>query len=73
VNPCSSLGVLRFVAQADARLALHEKQHGRFRRRVFGEFLALAEAEDHGLDLVVLEDRAAENLIGCFFLNPSMS
>src|SRR5579885_3277816 len=36
VDPGAGLSILHVVAQADARLALHEVQHGRFRRCVFG-------------------------------------
>jgi hypothetical protein len=53
---------LNVIAQADAGIALHEEEHRRFRRRVFREFLPLAEAENYGLYLVVLDDRAAQSV-----------
>ena len=63
VDPRSGLGLLHVIAQAHGRLALHEEQHGRFRCRVFRKFLALGEAEDDRLDLVVLVDRAAQDAV----------
>src|SRR5262249_35817755 len=36
-------------------------QHGRHGSRVFGQFLALSEAEHHHLEPVVVEQRAAQN------------
>ena len=63
VDPGSGLSLLHVVAESHARLALHEEEHGRLRRRVFGKFLALAEAEDHRLDPIVLEDRAAQDAV----------
>ena len=45
------------------RLALEEVQDGGHRGGVFGQFLALAEAEDHGLEPVVVVQRAAQDAL----------
>jgi hypothetical protein len=63
VDPRSCLSFLHVFAESDSCLSLHEEQRGWFRRRVFGEFLPLAEPEDHRLDAVVLVDRAAEDAV----------
>jgi hypothetical protein len=51
------------VAQRQLRLALEEVQHGGHGGGVFGQFLALTEAEDHRLQPVAVEQRAAEDAL----------
>lgn len=63
MNPRSGLCLLDFIAQADAGFALHEQEHHRFRRCVFGKLLPLTKAENDRLNLVVLKDRPTQYAI----------
>ena len=54
-DPGAGLRLLHVIAQAHGRLALHEVQHGRL--------LTLAEAEVHGLDPIILKNRAAQDAV----------
>ena len=57
------LASTRVVAQRQLRLALEEVQDGGHRGGVFGQLLALAEAEDHRLDPVVVVQGAAQDAL----------
>ncbi len=63
MNPSPSLSLLRVVTESHGGFSLHEEQHGWFRRRVFGKFLSLTEGKDHGLDAIILVDRAAQDAV----------
>ena len=63
VDPGSRLRLQGVVAQRQARLALEEVQDGGHRGRVFGKFLALAEAEDDHLEPVIVEQGAAQDAL----------
>jgi len=60
MDPSSRLPILNVVTEAHDGFALHKKQHGRFRRRMFGKLLPLTEAEDHCLRPIILKDRFAQ-------------
>ena len=61
VNPRSRLRFNGIVTESQSCLALDDLKNGRHRSRVFGQFLALAEAEDHRLDIIVIEKCAPED------------
>ena len=63
VDPGASLRLVLVVSQRQRRLALKEVQDGGHRGGVFGQFLTLGEAEDHRLDLFIVEDRATQDTL----------
>jgi hypothetical protein len=57
-SDCQRLNVSRPVTYR-----MEEVQDGGHGGGVFGQFFALGEAEDHRLDLFIVEDRAAEDAL----------
>jgi hypothetical protein len=56
VNPCPWFGVQVVIAQRQLCLALEEVKNSGHGGGVFGKLLALGEAEDHRLDLFIIEE-----------------
>lgn len=63
VNPCSWFGVQCVIAQRQHCLALEEVKNCGHGGGVFGKLLALGEAEDHRLDLLIVEEGPTQDSI----------
>jgi len=63
VNPRARLRLDRNVAERQCRLAFDEMQNGWHGGRVLRQFLALPEAEDHRLHVIVIKQRAGQDAV----------